>query len=60
MDKLGKKWFENINMGDTVRFITPYGERLIWELPGSTQIVCHLKVQILSMSRNPGDEMMIL
>ena len=26
-----------------VRYATPYGGRLVWKLPGSTKIICHLK-----------------
>ena len=25
------------------RYATPYGGRLVWTLPGGTQIICHLK-----------------
>ena len=25
------------------RYATPYGGRLIWQLPGNTKIICHLK-----------------
>jgi hypothetical protein len=26
-----------------VKIPTPYGGRLVWRLPGGTQIICHLK-----------------
>ena len=28
---------------DPIRYATPYGGRLVWQLPGSTKIICHLK-----------------
>ena len=46
MDTQGKKWYgsRNMKVPDPTKVITPYGGRLIWTLPGSTQVVCHLKV----------------
>ena len=44
VDKFGRKWYGkrgfNISM---TKMATPYGGRLVWTLPGSTQIICHLK-----------------
>ena len=47
MDTQGKKWYgsRNMKVPDPAKVITPYGGRLVWTLPGSTQVVCHLKVQ---------------
>ena len=47
MDTQGKKWYgcRNMKVPDPTKEITPYGGRLIWTLPGSTQVVCHLKVK---------------
>ena len=47
MDTQGKKWYgsRNMKVPDPTKIITPYGGRLIWTLPGSTQVVCHLKVR---------------
>ena len=30
------------------KYPTPYGGRLVWTLPGKTQIICHLKVRCLT------------
>ena len=30
------------------KYPTPYGGRLVWTLPGKTQIICHLKVSIFN------------
>ena len=44
VDKFGRKWYGkrgfDIHM---TKMTTPYGGRLIWELPGKTKIICHLK-----------------
>ena len=34
------------------KYPTPYGGRLIWTLPGKTQIICHLKVLNLNFFPN--------
>ena len=44
VDKFGRKWYGkrgfNISM---TKMETPYGGRLVWTLPGTTKIICHLK-----------------
>ena len=47
MDEQGRKWYETRNMKvpDPTKYTTPYGGRLVWTLPGGTQVICHLKVR---------------
>ena len=33
----------NLKVPNPIRYATPYGGRLVWKLPGSTKIICHLK-----------------
>ena len=40
---LGKKWYGQVKVCDPVKCSTPYGGRLIWTLPGGTNVICHLK-----------------
>ena len=41
----GKKLYgsKKMKVPPPVKYSTPYGGRLIWKLPGDTQIICHLK-----------------
>ena len=43
----GSKWYKRLwddqKNGLPEMYPTPYGGRLIWTLPGKTQIICHLK-----------------
>lgn len=52
MDEQGKKWYgaRNMKVPDPAKYTTPYGGRLVWTLPGSTQVVCHLKVMHINIS----------
>ena len=52
MDEQGKKWYgaRNMKVPDPAKYTTPYGGRLVWTLPGSTQVVCHLKVMNINIS----------
>ena len=52
MDEQGKKWYgaRNMKVPDPAKYATPYGGRLVWTLPGSTQVVCHLKVMNINIS----------
>ena len=45
VDIQGKKWYgrRNMKVPPPIKIPTPYGGRLVWNLPGSTQIICHLK-----------------
>jgi len=45
VDEYGKQWYGKYNMTvpEIQKFVTPYGGRLVWELPGGTSITCHLK-----------------
>ena len=45
VDEQGKKWYggRKMKVPPPVKFPTPYGGRLVWTLPGETQIICHLK-----------------
>ena len=49
MDEQGKKWYgaRNMKVPEAIKYTTPYGGRLVWNLPGSTQVICHLKVCFL-------------
>ena len=42
MDTQGKKWYgaRNMKISDPAKYPTPYGGRLEWTLPGSTQVIC--------------------
>ena len=53
MDEQGKKWYgaRNMKVPDPAKYTTPYGGRLVWTLPGSTQVVCHLKVININISQ---------
>ena len=50
VDKCGQKWYGNRRPIQKIEpptvFLTPYGGRLVWYLPGKTKIICHLKVTI--------------
>ena len=38
------KWYKHKNaVPHPQKYPTPYGGRLIWTMPGGTQIICHLK-----------------
>ena len=52
MDEQGKKWYgaRNMKVPEAVKYATPYGGRLVWNLPGSTQVICHLKVYFFILS----------
>ena len=45
VDTQGKEWYGSrmMRIPPPVKYSTPYGGRLIWTLPGDTQIICHLK-----------------
>ena len=45
VDEFGKKWYgkRHLHIPPAVKIATPYGGRLVWTLPGETQIICHLK-----------------
>ena len=45
VDVEGKKWYgpRKMKIPPPVKYTTPYGGRLVWTLPGETQIICHLK-----------------
>jgi chitin synthase len=45
MDAQGKKWFgsRKMKVPFPVKYPAPYGGRLVWTLPGSTRVVCHIK-----------------
>ena len=54
VDEQGKKWYggRNMKVPDPAKNATPYGGRLVWYLPGSTQIICHLKVDTALIYNN--------
>ncbi|XP_031352113.1 chitin synthase chs-2-like isoform X2 [Photinus pyralis] len=33
----------NMKLGDPTKYVTPYGGRLVWTLPGKTLLIAHLK-----------------
>ena len=42
----GRKWYKSFwskGREHPQKCETPYGGRLVWSLPGGTQIICHLK-----------------
>ena len=43
----GDNWYgaRKMKVPDPEKYETPYGGRLVWTLPGSTQVICHLKVR---------------
>ena len=45
MKEQGERWYcmKKMNVSYPDKFVTPYGGRLIWTLPGGTQVICHLK-----------------
>ena len=45
VEDCGKKWYgkRNFKIEPPEVYATPYGGRIIWNLPGKTQIICHLK-----------------
>jgi chitin synthase len=45
VEEWGRKWYgqRQFTIGPPVVIPTPYGGRLVWRLPGGTQIICHLK-----------------
>ena len=45
VDEQGKKHYgsRNMKVPFPIKYPAPYGGRLVWNLPGSTQIICHLK-----------------
>ena len=45
VDDYGSAWYKRIGVEfeKPKKMLTPYGGRLIWKLPGGTQLICHLK-----------------
>lgn len=45
VEECGRKWYGKRNFKIEVPeiYTTPYGGRIIWNLPGGTKIICHLK-----------------
>lgn len=44
MDKAASEVHQkNIRIRPPVKYITPYGGRLVWTLPGRTKLIAHLK-----------------
>ena len=45
VEEWGQKWYgqRRLAVKPPVKIPTPYGGRLVWQLPGGTQIICHLK-----------------
>lgn len=43
--KIGMKWYgrRGMKVPPPAKYATPYGGRLVWNLPGQTKIICHLK-----------------
>ena len=52
MDEAASRHYgKKVEIKPCKKYPTPYGGRLVWTLPGKTQIVCHLKVIILNCIR---------
>ena len=53
VDEYGKQWYGKYGMDipELEKYVTPYGGRLVWTLPGTTKVVCHLKVIFLLKKR---------
>merc|ERR1719376_1942980 len=45
IDEQGKRWYgrRRMKVPYPTKLATPYGGRLVWTLPGTTKIICHLK-----------------
>jgi chitin synthase len=45
VDVQGKNWYggRKMKVQPATKYTTPYGGRLVWNLPGGTKITCHLK-----------------
>ena len=45
VDTQGKIWYggRKMKVPPPTKYTTPYGGRLVWNLPGGTKITCHLK-----------------
>ena len=43
--KYGKEWYDRIGVPfpKATKIVTPYGGRMIWSLPGGTELIVHLK-----------------